>query len=402
MSQNHYERYLASVATEWIFDANRRTVLKTIGVDSGEWPPCQAKTIMDEFLRISIERSEELAKLEISSSIEKLGYEPLSEDIETVGVLYNEALAAAKGLRLAANILSDPKATPRFINQYRANGSSKIETFDVWGELDKVLLEEGKKIQEGKTRLLIPGWEKLSKLVGGFNPGRVSILLAESGVGKTMLALNFTLAASQTQSALFVNMEMTKNDIVARFAQMGARITSEDWHKGSWNIAGIDDFRSEKEKRNPIRVTEGRALDLNQITSLIMIEKERHENLGFVVIDYDQKIRFAGRDEEWRQMVRAFEDIEECSKACGIHIMMLAQGSADGKIKSSKRAIQPASTVFEFTEDSGKYKLVSKKNRFGRRKWELSVDCKPEMSLVTEGKEINLQTEGSRPWPVRT
>src|SRR5690606_19276056 len=112
----------------------------------------------------------------------------------------------------------------------------KISTFNVWEELDQVMLEEGKKVQTSQSRKLIPGWEKLSRLIGGFNPGRVSVLIAESGVGKTMCALNLSLCASKSEPTLFINMEMTKNDIVARFVQMGARIKSEDWHTGAWNI----------------------------------------------------------------------------------------------------------------------------------------------------------------------
>jgi predicted ATP-dependent serine protease len=155
-------------------------------------------------------------------------------------------------------------------------------------------------------------------------------------------------------------------------------------------------------------MTDGRALTLNQIIGQIVMAREKY-GIQFVVVDYDQKIRMSGRGEEWQLVQKAVEDLEECAKANNVHIMLLAQGDEEGAVKSSKRAQQPAATIFEFTETNGKYAIRSKKNRFGARRWRMSVNADPSMSLVTEGELVDetqlelksgesASTPGSKKW----
>ncbi len=401
--------FFNTLLSETIVFPEKAALYRSLGFEHDAWPECQAKRLMGEFEGLRKDRGDDYARFTLMSKIKTMDTKSeLPEEQGELSLLFDQAKTYGQAYQLSEKIRSAPLDLEKHIDEYRKKRSNKVETFLFHEAIDDTLAKQMESVEKNEIRVLIPGWEKLSKKVGGFNPGRVSMLVAKTGVGKTMLALNLAVAASEHMATIFFNMEMAKRDIISRLIQAGAKIKSEDWYSGNWNFENIGKLREEAVKRKPIIITDGRALTLNQILGQIVIAKEQY-GVQIAFIDYDQKIRLGGRDDEWRQVQRAVEEMEEVAKGSNVHIMLLAQGDDDGEVKSSKRAQQPAATIFEFTESNGAYGLKSKKNRFGKRKWSMKVNCSPEMSLVTEGaeeEEVQMELDAANaqqpvPWYVK-
>lgn len=62
------------------------------------------------------------------------------------------------------------------------------------------------------------GFTKLDDVTQGFQPGQVIILAARPGIGKTALALNWTLAIAKQGPVFFFSLEMGKKELMRRMA----------------------------------------------------------------------------------------------------------------------------------------------------------------------------------------
>lgn len=64
----------------------------------------------------------------------------------------------------------------------------------------------------------ITGFNVMDGITQGFQPGQMIILAARPGIGKTALALNWTLRASSQGPVLFFSLEMGKRELIRRMA----------------------------------------------------------------------------------------------------------------------------------------------------------------------------------------
>lgn len=80
-------------------------------------------------------------------------------------------------------------------------------------------------------------WEQLTRNLGGMNKGELYTVAARPGMGKTNFALNlFSHAVKKNKSVLYISLEMTSDELMARL--------SADWASipyGKFNRAELDD-----------------------------------------------------------------------------------------------------------------------------------------------------------------
>jgi hypothetical protein len=164
-------------------------------------------------------------------------------------------------------------------------------------------------------------------------------------------------SASEIVDVLFVNMEMDEHDFGPRFIHNAVGMDNKSWRDGSYlsqyNADKIADYAKAKEQQRNIWYTDGSALTIRQIESIIY-SKFTSKNKGLVFIDYDTKVILPGRKEEWAEVLDLYVKMEAIAKRCNVHVVIASQGNEDGKSKASKRAEQPCSNVLNFyREKSG-------------------------------------------------
>lgn len=386
--------------------------LKACGISSVKWPTSDAKSLMGDLTFLAEKDGYAVASAEIALRIPTirnlLSLQDLRsgtlDEFRSTHDLYSKI---GRAHELAEKIFENPLDVDQFVAEFKAaHKETKVNT------LHQALIEtvkERQALMDSKTSLVeINGWPLLSNFIGGFNPGRITIISGGTGFGKTTLALNLALKAIETIPALFVNMEMLQYDLIAKIICSEVGISYRQFQKdylSDYTQQKIIDLIKRAGGIHPLTFTDGRSLTLQDLTSLIIQQKEQN-GIGLVFIDYDQKIAVQNRSEEWKLLQIAVEELEEIAKITRTHIILLSQADEAGDPKASKRIKQSASCVLHFTKalDNNFY-LIPIKNRFGGsneaiqaefdsqvgRVKEIAITPKPEQS----GKRNSLPNPGS-------
>lgn len=386
--QDREEFFIKVIA--YVFDNHEDwQKLKRIGVTAKSFPK-SLQPIMKDFEAIADKNSTLAAKMKILSRYEKLPKPAKKISPGEIAAKFHQNAKFVKGVELAGDLMKDPENADRIISEWKKNISSSVELSDFHSNLEATILNHEQRLKNGKTIIKIPSWELLSEMIGGFNPGRLIILTAKTGVGKTNLALNLGIKAASSFPVLYFNMEMVTDDIFSRMIKSIGKITSHEWNNGSYAQNGKLESLAKiynGDMNNKFLVSSGKAQTIEEITSTIVQKKDEH-GLGLVIIDYDQKIKtedsFGG--EQWQQLHRAGEELEEVAKYCELPIILLAQANEEGNVRASQRIQQGAATHLNFYQDeeTNEFILEAKKNRFGRQGAKVKIIYKPEMSYCEE------------------
>jgi hypothetical protein len=389
------ENYFLNILSGVIFNEETEKRLEHMGVDFHAWPSSPIKTIAIDFLNLRESKGRPIAVRTMAMRIEDLvgrgeiPIEPISHDYDLFKAEYDQKLATWTGILIADQLRQSPEDWERVISQFKRSGSTSVVGYNLVEYINGTLQRYAEKSKDGQIKVVVPNWGYLSDAIGGFNPNRVNILVAQTGVGKTLWALNLALDAIEIFPVLFFNMEMNLDDFAARAIQSRAGVTVDDWNSGkiesvfAKSLPLIDDIGS----KNKFIVTDGRALSLNKLIATIYQEHEKNK-IKMVFVDYDQKIMMPGFDEEWRALLKGLMALEEVAKDLDLNIWVLAQGDEKGDPKASKRAMQPASAILhlEKTKGDSLFVLTAKKNRFGKNGFQIN--------LLFDDKTLKLSESG--------
>ena len=386
VDRESWQRILATIAQDGIFLEERSALFSTLGIDPAEWPHCEGKILWEKFLRAEAKKGRGFALNEYGDEAEGLIPQPLELPFTPTELkaLHDDAVSYGKGLELSKAIQKNPDRARELVDGFRLTASRAVRVSSLSEIVFESLSAHLHRVNTGEAMVAIPRWENLSKLISGFNPGRVILLVAQTGKGKTTLALNLGIDATQVGGVLYFNMEMPQDDIVARVLVSRAGMRFSEWHSGRIDYEKIQNFVDQQKQFSDFFFTDGRALTLNQILSTVSFYKAQH-NIKFVIVDYDQKIRMRDRGEQWMLLLRAAEEFEEIAKSLDLNVIVLAQGNDYGDPKASERSKQPASAVLNFDDgNDGFHYITPVKNRFGTLKNKIRCSFFGESALVKE------------------
>ena len=230
---------------------------------------------------------------------------------------------AAVSQEIAA-LCADPSADPDALAQHAASqltqGAADCRAIDMPG----ALMQFVDAIDNAKTGRVYTGLAALDRLTGGLRGGKMVVLGARPGVGKTALALQMAVhAARHTGPVLLVSLEMDAAEIVSRMvaAESGVdlqaleagELTEEQAKRASACYPAISAL--------PIRMAQQTSTPM-QVRREAMAMKNSG-GLSMVVIDYLQLMR---SDEK---MKSRYEEVTAISReikllAMDLHVPILA------------------------------------------------------------------------------
>lgn len=389
LTPQEFELLLNALAFDIWLKKDNLVRFQGLGIKTQQWPnKCKIKGIIEEFIFHAEKDGWDFARQMFADKIAYLSKTELPEDPDSLKLIYHRNLESIRINELATELITKPFDAMRLIDEFKestlctVNSTSLIDLVDDTREMNKRLIESNQSLVE------LPDFPVLSKLANGFNPGRVSLLSAISGFGKTKIAVNIAYSASKIMPVLFFNMEMSQLDFAAMFLHRYGRISNQDWAEGTYlntsAEARLDEFKQILTKHHDLYITTGRSLTIQEIEAECFYRLKNNPT-SMVVIDYDQKLNTAAYDAEWFGMLKNIERLEQLAFKLNTHILILTQANEEGQIKSSARAMQPASLVVNFEKnDIGKYILKCKKNRFGPNNFEIEVKYEPQYSIVEE------------------
>lgn len=314
---------------------------------------------------------------------ENLLGELATEDAPWSAILdeFKKNLENSKYNILARTLTQNPQNGEKILARFKERIFDTAQVLELKDVFDLASREHDELLSRNKTLVIIPNWQILSKMIGGFNPSRISMIIASTGFGKTMLGLRLAINAARELKVLYFNLEMHLRDVALRLTAQALEIPFSDLNNYNY---------IERAKENlgdlSLGISNGREMSLDEIKNASRIRKKQ-QGVDLIFVDYDQKIKLSlGKDmPEWKALQLCIIELEELAKELDSHICILAQSNRDGQISGSFRSQFAASTVLEFGEDDlGTVFVKAIKNRFGKRDAAVRVDYDPTRQQVRE------------------
>ncbi|MFD5572738.1 DnaB-like helicase C-terminal domain-containing protein [Streptomyces cadmiisoli] len=248
------------------------------------------------------------------------------------------------------------------------------------GDLYLDFVAETEDIQNGKNIGLTYGFPDLDMITSGMRPGNVTVVAAQSGVGKSTFALNAAVAAAKTGArVMFSSLEMSGTELMQKVAAAEGKIPLHHLtHQGALTAEGWETVRRlgpELFQQLPLRVYRPDGASLSDIASAARA-CARGDGLDLLVVDYLQLVeveqsRSITREQAVASVSRGLKNL---SVQLGCHVIALSQLNDDGLMRESRAIKNDASVVIKVERPdadepesprAGEVDLVIEKNRFG-------------------------------------
>lgn len=235
-------------------------------------------------------------------------------------------------------------------------------------------------IQDGKKIGLTYGFADLDMITSGMRPGNVTVVAAQSGVGKSTFALNAAVAAAKTGArTMFSSLEMSGTELMQKIAAAEGKIALHHLtHQGGLTQEGWETVRRlgpELFQTLPLRVYRPDGASLGDIASAARA-CARDGGLELLVVDYLQLVeveqsRSITREQAVASVSRGLKNL---SVQLNCHVIALSQLNDDGLMRESRAIKNDASIVIKVERPdldeaesprAGEVDLIIEKNRFG-------------------------------------
>jgi replicative DNA helicase len=235
-------------------------------------------------------------------------------------------------------------------------------------------------IQDGKKLGLTYGFADLDTITSGMRPGNVTVVAAQSGVGKSTFALNAAVAAAKTGAkVMFSSLEMSSTELMQKIAAAEGKIALHHLtHQGGLTAEGWETVRRlgpELFQSLPLRVYRPDGASLGDIASAARA-CARGDGLELLVVDYLQLVEVEQSRNVTREQAVASvsRGLKNLSVQLDCHVIALSQLNDDGMMRESRAIKNDASVVIKVERPdadepesprAGEVDLVIEKNRFG-------------------------------------
>ena len=233
------------------------------------------------------------------------------------------------------------------------------------------------------------GFPGLDSMIGGLERGLVTIIKADTGVGKTAIALSIAKKTAEHARRLplkeqfltaVVSLEMQAIHVGMRVLSNDSSVDGMNMRQGKLSDGEVNRMIASREQLlgldDLLRVKWAPGMSLPAIRRhLQRLSAKFGRRLGLVVIDYLQLVSagpsFRSREQEVAYLSTQFHTM---AAEFGCHLIILSQVNADGAARESRRIEQDADTLIKLEpEDAAAepedlvfvYDLIVQKNRFG-------------------------------------
>ena len=106
---------------------------------------------------------------------------------------FQELYEIHQHIELAKQIEKNPNDAKNLVVNFKTRQASSVESYDFKDVSNLIISELAEDAKQDKSVIKIPRFEKLSEMIGGFNPKRIGILTGTTGLGKTNFPINPSL-----------------------------------------------------------------------------------------------------------------------------------------------------------------------------------------------------------------
>ena len=257
------------------------------------------------------------------------------------------------------------------------------------------------------------GIQTLDELTLGFKPGDLIILGAQTGHGKTAFALNLTeaVAVKAQQPMLYVNTEMSKNQIALRWGAILSGINGDKIKNGAITneeliTIGEAYARLEQSKYYPVNITNLTPAKLQSVARKAKIRKD----VKLIILDYVGRMETTDlRLQEWQVLYNIIKSQKMLAQNLEVAVVVLVQLNPDGSIQGAKKIKNECDLMLrlkpvpeDMVQDKASKGIVYKhwnydievdKNRDGRSGNRIPISFDMETQRITQAVRIDQAPE---------
>lgn len=205
-----------------------------------------------------------------------------------------------------------------------------------------------------KRKACRTGIADLDRLTGGFRGGKLVVLGARPGVGKTALALSVAKHVAQhTGPVLVVSLEMDATEITARIYASESGVDVQELESGDLSDESLDGIATYTPLVTslPIRISE-------KATTPMQVRREAQKmresgGLAMIVVDYIQLMRPDGKHgSRYEEVSEISRELKLLAMDMGVPVLALTQFNRSSEAGKNGQATRRAPTMAE-AKDSG-------------------------------------------------
>lgn len=185
------------------------------------------------------------------------------------------------------------------------------------------------------------GFSHLDEILDGLAPGRLIILAARPGMGKTALALNFVSHLLDAAArCLVVSLEMSKEELLERLVVMRAGVSLSDIRTGKAGEESLPPIRAEAERvaKSGLRIADVPSLSIEQCVRMAEAE-HRKAPLSLLVVDYIQLLTGDNPTSREREVASFTLALKALAKRLAIPVLALSQLNRLCEMRQDRRPI---------------------------------------------------------------
>lgn len=187
--------------------------------------------------------------------------------------------------------------------------------------------------QNGTSKGLSTPWPDLDRIANGLSPGRLIVVGARPGVGKSLAAVNIAAHAVQKhgKAVYMSSLEMGRTEVTQRIVSCHARVdlrrlergqlTEGDWEAVRESAAVIDGW--------PLHIDDSSGQTVSTIRAHVR-DLSRKQDIAIVIVDYLQLLtprdRRAPREQQVAEMSQGLKQLAREQNVCVIAIASMNRG----------------------------------------------------------------------------
>jgi replicative DNA helicase len=189
--------------------------------------------------------------------------------------------------------------------------------------------------QHGQTNVLGTGWPDLDRVIGGLAPGRLVVIGARPGVGKSICGTNLALHFAQHHghAVLIASLEMPETEVGQRMLSAHAGVNLTGLQMGTTDEAAWQRIakRTDELAGLPVTVDDAPGQTVTAIRRAARDVQRERDDLALIVVDYLQLVRPSdtrvNRSEQIGEISRGLKLLARETGAC---VVAMAQVNREG------------------------------------------------------------------------
>lgn len=195
--------------------------------------------------------------------------------------------------------------------------------------------------QHGSADVLSTPWSDVDELIDGLAPGRLIVVGARPGVGKSLMGTNLALhmAGKHKHAVLISSMEMPEREVTQRMLAAHARVNLTGLIKGATDEASWERVAQRHAELDamPVAIVDTPNQSVQSIRAAARDLQRTRDDLALIVVDYLQLMDVSKADSRAEALGQISRGLKVIARETGACVVALAQVNRE----SAKRGDRP-------------------------------------------------------------